>query len=196
MSVKKKAKGKSKGTAKKTAKKKASAKKRAPSKKKGKDIVQVRENINELVKDSAKDIATEVIKVAKTGQLASAKYLFEAAGIYPATEQATVNPIERSLAHTLLTRMGLPLDPVICDEEPTPAVLPSERKNKCTETNVPADAEENPEEEGEGVSCGGGREARAIAVTRAGRCVPQRQETMPFQCAATDRCVGGEDTVK
>ena len=118
MSVKKKAKGKSKGTTKKTAKKKASAKKRAPSKKKGKDIVQVRENINELVKDSAKDIATEVIKVAKTGQLASAKYLFEAAGIYPATEQAAVNPIERSLAHTLLTRMGLPLEPVVVDEEP------------------------------------------------------------------------------
>ncbi|MFZ0279246.1 MAG: hypothetical protein WAL60_20255 [Candidatus Sulfotelmatobacter sp.] len=111
--MKKKAKGKSKGTAKKAAKEKAPATKRTPSKKKGKDIVQVRENINELVKDSAKDIATEVIKVAKTGQLASAKYLFEAAGIYPATEQTTVNPIERSLAHTLLTRMGLPLDPVI-----------------------------------------------------------------------------------
>ncbi len=144
MSIKKKAKGKSKGTAKKAAKKKASAKTRAPSKKKGKDIVQVRENINELVKDSAKDIATEVIKVAKTGQLASAKYLFEAAGIYPATEQTTVNPIERSLAHTLLTRMGLPLDPVICDEEPMSAVLPSNAKNKCAETNVQDEAEENP----------------------------------------------------
>ncbi|MGA8500918.1 MAG: hypothetical protein WB683_05175 [Candidatus Sulfotelmatobacter sp.] len=149
MSMKKKAKGKSKGTAKKTAKKKASATKRAPSKKKGKDIVQVRENINELVKDSAKDIATEVIKVAKTGQLASAKYLFEAAGIYPATEQAATNPIERSLAHTLLTRMGLPLDPVICDEEPTPMVLPSDTKGTSDESVMPSDAKENAEEEGE-----------------------------------------------
>ncbi|MFZ0136858.1 MAG: hypothetical protein WAK89_07365 [Candidatus Sulfotelmatobacter sp.] len=147
--MKKKAKGKIKGTTKKAAKKRATAKKRAPSKKKRKDIVQVREGINELVKDSAKDIATEVIKVAKTGQLASAKYLFEAAGIYPATEQATVNPIERSLAHTLLTRMGLPLDPVICDEEPMTAVSPIEGKNKCTETNAPDDAEENPEEDRE-----------------------------------------------
>ncbi|MFZ1000151.1 MAG: hypothetical protein WBP98_09890 [Candidatus Sulfotelmatobacter sp.] len=149
MSVKKKAKGKSKGTTKKAAKKKSSAKKRAPSKKKGKDIVQVRENINELVKDSAKDIATEVIKVAKTGQLASAKYLFEAAGIYPATEQAAVNPIERSLAHTLLTRMGLPLEPVVVDEGPVLDNFASVTKNKSTETNPPDHAEENPKGERE-----------------------------------------------
>jgi len=140
MSVKK-AKGKSKGTTKKTAKKKA------PEKKKGKDVVQVRENINELVKDSAEDIATEVIKVAKTGQLASAKYLFEAAGIYPATEQtAMMRPIETSLAHTLLTRMGLPLDPVICDEEPAPAKLASDAKG-ATETARATVVEDHPEGE-------------------------------------------------
>ena len=150
MSMKKKAKGKSKRTAKKTVAKKAPAKRRAASKKKGKDIAQVRANISELVKDSAKDIATEVIKVAKTGQLASAKYLFEAAGIYPATEQAATNPIERSLAHTLLTRMGLPLDPVICDEEPTPVVLPSDTKGARDETVIPIDVKENAEGEGEG----------------------------------------------
>src|SRR5580693_280904 len=154
MGMKKKAKGKSKGTAKKTAKKKASAKKRAPSKKKGKDIAQVRENINELVKDSAKDIATEVIKVAKTGQLASAKYLFEAAGIYPATEQAAANPIERSLAHTLLRRMGLPLDPVVCDEEPASPLSPPDAKGMNNEAVKPGvagkDAEQDAEEVGEG----------------------------------------------
>ena len=149
MGMKKKAKGKSKGTAKKTAKKKASAKKRAPSKKKGKDIAQVRENINELVKNSAKDIATEVIKVAKTGQLASAKYLFEAAGIYPATEQTAVNPIERSLAHTLLTRMGLPLDPVVCDEEPTVAILPGAVRGASDEAVKLRVVEEDAEGEGE-----------------------------------------------
>src|SRR5580693_2533256 len=146
MGMKKKAKGKSKGTAKKTAKKKASAKK---TKKKGKDIAQVRENINELVKDSAKDIATEVIKVAKTGQLASAKYLFEAAGIYPATEQTAVNPIERSLAHTLLTRMGLPLDPVVCDEEPTVAILPGAVRGASDEAVKLRVVEEDAEGEGE-----------------------------------------------
>jgi hypothetical protein len=147
MGMKKKAKGKSKGKTKRAVAKEAPAKRRSSSKKKGKDIVQVRENINELVKDSAKDIATEVIKVAKTGQLASAKYLFEAAGIYPATEQATTNPIERSLAHTLLRRMGLPLDPVVCDEEPTVVVLPSDTKDMSDEAVMAGDAKENAEGE-------------------------------------------------
>jgi hypothetical protein len=111
----KKAKGKGKGAAKK------SAKKSAPKTKKGKDIVQVRENIDELVKGSAEDIATEVIKVAKTGQLASAKYLFEAVGLYPPTEETAGPAVKDTLAHTLLTRMGLPTEPVITDEDQVPA---------------------------------------------------------------------------
>jgi hypothetical protein len=117
----KKAKAKSKATAKK------SAEETTPNPKKVKDIVQVRENINELVKASAQKIAIEVIKVALTGQLATAKYLFEAVGLYPATEETTVRPIETSLAHTLLTRMGLPLEPVVCDED-AGAVVASEAK--------------------------------------------------------------------
>ncbi len=149
MGMKKRAKRKFKETRKKTAKKKASAKRRASSKKKGKDVVQVRENINELVRGSAKDIATEVIKVAKTGQLASAKYLFEAAGIYPVTEQAAVNPIERSLAHTLLTRLGLPLEPVIVDEDPTPAAPAVEAKRTIDEAVMSGDETENAEGEPE-----------------------------------------------
>jgi hypothetical protein len=124
----KKAKGKVKGAAKK------SAKKSTPDEKKGKDIVQVRESINDLVKDSAEDIATEVIKVALTGQLATAKYLFEAVGLYPPTEQTTVRPIETTLAHTLLKRMGLPLEPVVVDEDAVPAVVPSAAKSLSTET--------------------------------------------------------------
>jgi hypothetical protein len=139
----KKAKGKGKRTTKELAK---PEKTKAASKKKGKDVVEVRENINELVKDAAKDIATEVIKVAKTGQLASARYLFEAAGIYPATEQTAMRPIETSLAHTLLTRMGLPLDPVIFSEDPVPALLKSDAKG-ATETAKPMVVEEIPEGE-------------------------------------------------
>jgi hypothetical protein len=141
MSVKKKAKGKGKATT-----KKQTTTRRAPNKKKGKDIFQVRENINELVKDSAEDIATEVIKAAKTGQLAPAKYLFEAAGIYPPTEQTAANPVEHSLAHTLLTRMGLPLDPVICDEEPATGESVSEAKSMSTEAVRPGAAREDAEE--------------------------------------------------
>jgi hypothetical protein len=107
----KKAKSKIKATAKK------SAKKSAPKKKKPADMVAVRENINDLVKNSAEFIATKVIEVARTGQLASARYLFEAVGLYPATEETEATPVKDTLAHSLLTRMGLPLDPVVTDED-------------------------------------------------------------------------------
>jgi hypothetical protein len=137
-----KAKGKGKETPTEKPEKPAKAKReKASAKKKGKDVVEVRESINELVMDSAVAIAAGVIEVAKTGQLASAKYLFEAAGIYPATEQTAMRPIETSLAHTLLTRMGLPLEPVICGEDPVLVRLTSEGKD-ATETARPMVVEE------------------------------------------------------
>jgi hypothetical protein len=140
----KKAKGKGKGTAKK------SEENSTPKAKKGQDIVVVREGINELVKASAQKIAIEVIKVALTGQLATAKYLFEAVGLYPATEQTMARPIETSLAHTLLTRMGLPLEPVICDEESAPPVKSEVGEAEAGPTLVVAeDPGEKPEDEDE-----------------------------------------------
>jgi hypothetical protein len=135
----KKAKGKGKGT------KRKSAKKREPAEKKPKDMVQVRENINNLVRDSAEEIATGVIKVAKTGQLTSAKYLFEAAGLYPATEQTMAKPLEGSLAYTLLKRMGLPVEPVVCDEDATTAVPVSDAEGIAVESDGPSVAEEDGE---------------------------------------------------
>jgi hypothetical protein len=127
----KKAKGKGKGTAKKSANK--SAKESTPRTKKPVDLVKVRENINNLVGASAEAIATGVITVAKTGQLASAKYLFEAVGLYPATEQTAARLVDNSLAHTLLTRMGLPLEPVVTDEDLAPAGLTSDGKDGAAE---------------------------------------------------------------
>jgi hypothetical protein len=129
----KKAKAKGKAAAKKSAAKKSAAKK-----KKGKDIVEVRQNINELVKDSAEDIATSVIEVAtRTGQLASAKYLFEAIGLYPATEQTAATPVAGSLAFTLLKRMGLPTEPMINEEDEPAAGLTGDVKAK-TEAATPS----------------------------------------------------------
>jgi hypothetical protein len=122
----KKAKGKGKGTAKKPAKKKAETSA-------GMNIVEVRGNIDNLVKASAELIAAEVIKVALTGQLATAKYLFEAIGLYPATEQTTPTPVIGSLAHTLLKRMGIPTEPVICEENEAAAVLTSAVKDAAPE---------------------------------------------------------------
>jgi hypothetical protein len=124
-----KAKGKGKGAAKKSAKK-------STGKKKAKDVVQVRENINDLVTESAEDIATEVIKVAKMGQLASAKYLFEVVGLYPATEQTAAMPVEDSLAYTLLKRMGLPLEPVVTVED-LPAAVTNNAKGMSNKSFMP-----------------------------------------------------------
>jgi hypothetical protein len=149
----KKAKGKGKRTAKKSsgnsAKKSAeeSAEKSEPQTKKPVDLAQVRENINNLVGESAEEIARIVIEGAKTGQLTSAKYLFEAVGLYPSTEPTAARPIEISLAHTLLRRMGLPLDPVVCDEDPAPAVLPSEAQGRSAEIPEPSAGEEDREGE-------------------------------------------------
>jgi hypothetical protein len=143
VSVKKaKAKGKGKAAAKRSVGEKSTGKG-----KKGKDIVEVRGNIDNLVKASAVKIATEVIKVALTGQLATAKYLFEAIGLYPATEQTTPAPVIGSLAHTLLKRMGLPTESVIREEDEAAVVLTSAAKDSATETS--GVAQEELEREGE-----------------------------------------------
>jgi hypothetical protein len=145
--IKKKAKGKSKSTGKKKAAKKQSAKKSTGGKKKPVDMVRVRENINNLVGSSAKAIAIKVIEVAKTGQLASAKYLFEAVGLYPATEETKAKPPEDSLAFTLLRRMGLPTEPVISDDEVFPSPVATDFRGM---TSVAKDiAKEDPESEGD-----------------------------------------------
>jgi hypothetical protein len=80
------------------------------------DFAQVRENISKLVGESASAIARQVIESAKAGQLASARYLFEVAGLYPTTELPEDEGEKDSLAQTLLRRMGLPLEPVNSDD--------------------------------------------------------------------------------
>jgi len=125
--------------AKEKSKAKKAVKKNGSKAKEPVDVVQVRENINNLVRGSAELIATEVIKVALTGQLATAKYLFEAVGLYPPTEQTEVRPIETTLAHTLLARMGLPLEPVVCDDDDETPAVPSPAKIPAAK----ATAEEN-----------------------------------------------------
>ena len=94
-----------------------SSEKNVEEPKKAPDAVQVRENISKLVRGSAESIAKKVIADAVGGQLASAKYLFEATGLYPPTEETAGIPAEDSLAYTLLRRMGLPVEPVITDED-------------------------------------------------------------------------------
>jgi len=101
------------------------------------------------VKASAELIAAEVIKVALTGQLATAKYLFEAIGLYPATERTAPTPVVGSLAHTLLKRMGLPTEPVICEEDETAPVVTGDVKGANHETTGNADEDRASASEGE-----------------------------------------------
>jgi hypothetical protein len=152
VSIKKRAKGRVKTTAKKAPANKSVAKNRSAKKKKGKDIVQVRDGINELVKASARKIANKVIEVAtRTGQLASAKYLFEAVGLYPPTEEtAAPVPLKDTLAHTLLTRMGIPTEPVNHDEDDEVAVPASDAKGpKAAVTAAAGENEAGAEREDE-----------------------------------------------
>ena len=73
-------------------------------------------------------------------------------GLYPAAEQTVAPPVKDTLAHTLLTRLGLPLDPVVCDEDEgfVTEVLRSDADDKGTDKTVPSVAEKD--EKGE---CGG-----------------------------------------
>jgi hypothetical protein len=79
------------------------------------DAAQVRENLKRQVRGSAEKIADGLISVAEAGQLAPAKYLFEVAGLYPATEET--GPRENSLAYVLLKRLGLPTEPMTREKE-------------------------------------------------------------------------------
>ena len=130
----KKAKVKGKSTAKKPKAKKSNAKKKArstgcpkpvvrmrateakveqlkePEAEAPKDFVEVRKNIASLVRKSAGKIAAKAIEVAMAGQLAPAKYFFEAVGLYPPTAE-TSGP-EESLAYELLMRAALPIEEV------------------------------------------------------------------------------------
>jgi hypothetical protein len=129
----KKANGKNRGRA------KESVRESTVQTKKPVDVVQARENVAALVRDSGSEIARGMIESAKVGQLAAAKYLFELAGLYPATEETEAVRVEDSLAHTLLRRMGLPIEPVISNSRRALAGLtegakaPRERARAVTE---------------------------------------------------------------
>ena len=89
-------------------KKSSDAKQETPEKKPT-NAAEARESVRSLVWDAAGDIAKGLVKAATDGQLATAKYLFEVAGVYPTTEET--RPQENSLAYILLKRLGLPTEP-------------------------------------------------------------------------------------
>jgi hypothetical protein len=107
------------------------AEKNKPISKEPVDMARVRKEISNMLGNSATEIAAGMIKAALAGELAPAKYLFEMAGLYPVTEETeATNPQEDSLAHILLKRMGLPIEPVIQDSNSQPSLLPGQSKGK------------------------------------------------------------------
>jgi|SRR5580658_235056 hypothetical protein len=107
---------KKKATSKKATKK--AAKKKTRKGKPELNFKDVRKELAQMVGSEATTMTQAVIDEGKKGQLATVKYLFEMAEIYPAStdgSQATVD--EDSLAKTLLRRMNLPEEPIKRDEE-------------------------------------------------------------------------------
>jgi hypothetical protein len=103
---------------KKAAGKKTAKKKRAAKKMKEPNPSGVRKNIALMVQSEAGKMAKAVIDEGKKGQLATVKYLFEVASIFPpATDGSEASSEEDSLAKTLLHRLNLPEEPIARDDE-------------------------------------------------------------------------------
>jgi len=109
--------------------KKKTAKKKSAGKKKEFNPAEVRKSIAIMVESEAEEMAEAVIGEGKKGQLATVKYLFEVAKIYPeATDGSQASADEECLAATLLRRLDLPLEPVVRDEEDPPKTATSPDK--------------------------------------------------------------------
>lgn len=137
---------KSKIGPKKVAKKKNSPKK--PRAKKQANPAAVRNDIAIIVQSGAKRIAKAVMEQAMTGQLAPAKYLFEVAGVFPAsTDGSHATADEDCLAKTLLDRLNIPDEPVGRDDEDEP-VVPGQHTASKEEVGEKQAEGAHPEEEG------------------------------------------------
>jgi hypothetical protein len=110
----------SKAEAKKKRAKKASANR---AKKKETNSADVRKRVSKMVKSKAMAMTKSVIGQTQKGvtkdlQLATVKYLFEMAEIYPPqADQDAASADEDCLAKTLLNRLNIPDEPIRRDEE-------------------------------------------------------------------------------
>ena len=132
------------------AKPKAKAKSRAKAKKASSEIkgkaatsarktnnvnpAEVRQDVTNIVGGQAKKLTRKMLGEAVVkGQLATMKYLFEVAGVYPpATEGIIDRPEEDTLAQRLVRRLGLPEGPLPNEEDddaPEQLVIPMAEDN-------------------------------------------------------------------
>jgi hypothetical protein len=106
-----------------TAKKKRAKKKSAKKAKKETNSADVRKRVSTMVKSKAMAMTKSVIGETQKGvtkdlQLATVKYLFEVAAIYPPqADQDAATADEDCLAKTLLNRLNIPDEPIRRDED-------------------------------------------------------------------------------
>ena len=130
--------------------KKKTAKKKSAGKKKEFNPAEVRKSIAIMVESEAEEMVEAVIGEGKKGQLATVKYLFEVAKIYPeVTDGSQASADEECLSATLLRRLDLPLEPVVRDEEDLPKSPTSPEKPSAK----PEDEVEGKESGSEGEGC-------------------------------------------
>ena len=142
-----KKKAKKSGKTGKTAAKKSTKRTGTGKKVKETHPTEVRKELSSMVREHATEMADAVIQQGKSGQLATVKYLFEMAGVFPeAPETAEGSPREDSLAETLLHRLNIPIEPVRrVGEDDEPVMMGSPVK---AEEDEESETELKPEETG------------------------------------------------
>jgi hypothetical protein len=138
-----KKKTKSKATTKKTENKRGSTRAKREM-----NAVEVRKKVARVVESKAVEMTKKVIgKLKDPVELATVKYLFEVADIYPpATDGSQSTSEEDSLAKTLLHRLHLPEEPIKHDDddEPVTVIIPAH-----SAATAEVDGDEDPGDEGE-----------------------------------------------
>ena len=110
--MKKKGKSKHKTVAKKATRKTSAKRKNS----KESNPEELRKDLAKMVEAEAEELANAVIEEGKKGQLATVKYLFEMAHIFPQPPEGTVSTTDdESMAKTLLDRLNIPDHPVVHD---------------------------------------------------------------------------------
>lgn len=127
--MKKKARAKAKATKEGSSKRTTgmAAMKRSGGKPKEVNLVDVRRDIKNIVGGAAREITRAVVVEAKKGQLTTAKYLFEATGIYPVLEGGDTvdNPDDDTFAQRIVRRLGLPEGPLPKNDDDDAPEIPT-----------------------------------------------------------------------
>jgi hypothetical protein len=95
--------------------------------------LEMRRKVTNIVGAKLNEIADATVGEAKKGQLATVKYLFEVAGVYPpSTDSFMNNPEEDTFMQRVVRRLGLPEGPLPSEEDDPPEklVIPAAKRDE------------------------------------------------------------------